>query len=202
MTATLRKYSFTIFISKLFFIRRNRKEATCEQPGAKKPVCGLIDKQKKLKVQLLNLKKMKHVKKIVLLFFLPALLSLAGCNNDADGPLNLESMTEQEIQALFVGKWQEIERIDPLNPDRIISARRDTTIVFSLDGTFQGNIIDMYTYYSLDKEYLRVGYISGTSEHRFLYSFTGKNKLTLDLDSGNIPYILPSPTIFSYKKIK
>jgi hypothetical protein len=113
-------------------------------------------------------------------------------------------MTEQEIQALFVGEWQEIERFDPQYPDRIISARPDTTIVFSPDRTFQGSIIDMYTYYSLDKEYLRVGYryISGTSEHRFLYSFTGKNKLTLDLDSGDIPYILPSPTIFNYKKIK
>jgi hypothetical protein len=141
---------------------------------------------------------MKNYKKIFFLFFLPALLGLAGCNND-DDLLNLEGMTVQEIQALFVGEWKEIERIDPLHPDRIVSAR-DTTIAFFPDGIFQGNIIDMYTYYSLDKEYLRVGYISDTSEHRFLYSFIGKNKLTLDLDSGMIPYVLPSPTIFSYKK--
>jgi hypothetical protein len=47
-------------------------------------------------------------KKILLLFFLPALLSLVGCNND-DVP-DLNGMTEQEIQALFVGEWKEIER--------------------------------------------------------------------------------------------
>ncbi|MDR1181639.1 MAG: hypothetical protein LBL13_06655 [Bacteroidales bacterium] len=146
---------------------------------------------------------MKHVKKILLLFFLPALLSLGGCNND-DDPIDLESMTEQEIQALFVGKWQEIERIDPLNPDRIISARRDTTIVFSPDGVFQGDlIVYRHDYYSLDRKYLRLGNAGDIFYHRFLYSFTGKNKLTLDLDSGNTLYVYPPPpTIFSYKKIK
>jgi hypothetical protein len=143
---------------------------------------------------------MKKYKKILFLFFLPALLSLAGCNKDADGPLNLEGMTEQEIQALFVGEWQEIERIDPQHPDIIVAARRDTTIVFFPDGTFQGSIIELNTHYIVDKEYLYTE--SARGNHRFLYSFTGKNKLTLDMDSGAIPENIPSPTIFSYKKIK
>jgi hypothetical protein len=145
---------------------------------------------------------MKHVKKILLLFFLPALLSMAGCNNDADGPLNLEGMTEQEIQALFVGKWQEIDRIDRDYPDLIIGAEPDVTIIFSPDGTFQGTILHKYTHYSLDGEHLRTDGVSEGAHHRFLYSFTGKNKLTLDVDSGDINYSIPTAKIFVYKKIK
>jgi hypothetical protein len=146
---------------------------------------------------------MYHFKKTLFLLFLPALLGLAGCSND-DDPIDLESMTVQEIQALFVGKWKETERFDPSYPDRIISARPDTVIVFSPDGIFQGDLIS-YRYaarYSLDRKYLRMERRNGSCSHRFLYSFMGKNKLTLDLDSGDIPYILPSPTIFSYKRIK
>jgi hypothetical protein len=142
---------------------------------------------------------MKNYKKIIFIFFLPALLGLAGCNND-DDLLNLEGMTVQEIQALFVGEWKEIERIDPLHPDRIVSAR-DTTIVFSPDGTFQGSIIELNTHYTVDKEYLYTESVYH-GNYRFLYSFTKKNKLTLDMVSGAIPENIPSPTIFSYKKIK
>jgi hypothetical protein len=146
---------------------------------------------------------MKHVKKTLFLFFLPALLNLAGCSND-DNLLNLGGMTEQEIQALFVGEWQEIELIDPLNPDRIISARPDTTVVFSPDGVFQGDLITYrHDHYSLDRKYLRLGNVGEFFYQRFLYSFTGKNKLTLDLDSGNTLYVNPPPpSIVSYKRIK
>jgi hypothetical protein len=146
---------------------------------------------------------MKHVKKILLLFFLPTLLSLGGCNSDADGPLNLEGMTEQEIQALFVGEWKEIERFDPQYPD-IIVGPYDATIIFFPDGTFQGDlvIIEEYIHYSLDKEYLRMECTSGKSNHRYLYSFIGKNKLTLDMDSGASLFIHPFPSTFIYKRIK
>jgi hypothetical protein len=140
---------------------------------------------------------MKHVKKILLLFFLPTLLSLGGCNSD-DVP-NLENMTEQEIQSLFVDEWQEIERIDPQNPDWPISAR-GTTIIFFPDKTFQGIIISAYTHYSFDRQYLRMkGADSTFDNRRYLYSFV-KNKLTLKIDSGNIPYSFVYPRIFTYKK--
>jgi hypothetical protein len=140
-----------------------------------------------------------YFKKTLFLFFLPAFLGLAGCGND-DLP-DLEGMTVQEIQGLFVGEWKETERIDPLNLDSPIRPEvRDTTIVFFPDGTFQGSIIELNTYYTIDKEYLYTGGVHGN--YRFLYSFMGKNKLILDMDSGAIPENIPSPTIFSYIKIK
>ncbi|MDR1181638.1 MAG: hypothetical protein LBL13_06650, partial [Bacteroidales bacterium] len=95
---------------------------------------------------------MKHVKKILLLF-LPALLSLGGCNDD-DTLLDLEGMDEQDIQTLFVSEWKEIERIDPLHPDVVVGAR-DTTIIFFPNGTFQGSVILLDIRYTFDKEYLR-----------------------------------------------
>jgi hypothetical protein len=112
-------------------------------------------------------------------------------------------MTEQEIQALFVGEWQEIDAIDPRNPDFPIKPSiRDTTIVYFPDGTIQGIIIDGYTYYSLDREYLRTGNATGKYNHRLLYSFTGKNKLTLEVDSGMIPFSMMYPLIYVYKRTK
>jgi hypothetical protein len=138
------------------------------------------------------------------LFILFTLLAIPpGC----DDTLNLEGMTEQQIQALFVGEWQETDRIDLQHPDRIVGAR-DTTIVFFPDGRFQGIIVEgLYdeNYYSIEGKYLRTridattNYQSLIGYHLYLYSFT-KNTLTLDLDSGAIP--LPSPTRFIYKRIK
>ncbi|MDR1222801.1 MAG: hypothetical protein LBL07_07995 [Tannerella sp.] len=142
-----------------------------------------------------------YFKKTLFLFFFPAFLGLAGCGGD--DLLDLEGMTVQEIQGLFVGEWKETERIDPGHPDIPISAS-DITIVFSSDGTFQGRIIgyEEGTKFSLDRKYLRTENATGEYKDRYLYSFTGKNKLTLDRDSGISLFILPFPTVFVYKRIK
>jgi hypothetical protein len=125
------------------------------------------------------------------------LLAAAGCKDDSDAEI-------QKYQQPFLGEWQEIERIDPLHPDRIVGAR-DTTIVFYPDGRFQGVIIDsrvpLSQHYSINGDTLR---LTAANESTWIYVFNysiAGNKLTLDLVYGAIP-MAPSPTIFIYKKIK
>jgi hypothetical protein len=154
---------------------------------------------------------MKHFKKTLFLFFLPALLSLAGCNNDDDGPLNLEGMTEQEIQTLFVGEWKEIERGNDNYPERSFSPHDYTFKLFS-DGTgfFTGdnygggplavtNETNNYNY-RIDSEYIYFTYGSKSSIYR--YTFHSSNKLRLDYVSGPVSLEFPGILFYIYKRIK
>jgi hypothetical protein len=165
---------------------------------------------------------MKHVKKTLFIFFLPALLSLggcsnddpiylespAGCNNDADGPLNLEGMTEQEIQALFVGKWQEIERGNNEDyPERSFSPQDytfeflpDSSVSYANEGFFPLPDSGEHTC-QVDREFLHFYYENRNHSITFRYTFYTHDKFRMDFANG-FQVEIPGPKFYIYKRIK
>jgi hypothetical protein len=141
---------------------------------------------------------MKNYRKILFLFFLPALLSLAGCNSD-DVP-NLENMTEQEIQALFVGEWQEIERGNNLFPELPTDGH---TIEFLTNGVCLSSLNDERRHYSLDSEFLYLNGEKAPDGHTYRHTFIGsRNKLRLDYVHGFITLSGGTPSFHIYKRVK
>jgi hypothetical protein len=110
---------------------------------------------------------------------------------------------EREEDATLVGEWQEVDSYNPdfnLNVDMNVMVERDT-IVFYPDGRFQGSIILDYAYYSIiDGGRLSLEDENRNRIHLYSYSIQG-NKLTLDTDSGMVPYSMGFPTVYIYKKI-
>jgi hypothetical protein len=140
---------------------------------------------------------MKNYKKIIFLFFLPALLGLAGCGDDVP---NLKNMTEQEIQALFVGEWQEIASGNNTYPELGTDGH---TIEFLADGTYLNPLNDVRRHYSLDSEFLYLDGGKAPDGHTYRHTFIGsRNKLRLDYVAGNIEESLGTPTFRIYKRIK
>ena len=152
---------------------------------------------------------MTHFKKtsIFLLLVLTLLAIPAGC----DDTLNLEGMTEQEIQALFVGEWEEIARGNSLFPE--LGSSGDV-IEFRSDGTVHGTLpggdlyaipggSDQVSIYRVDAWLL---YINGGEEtsggHIFRHKFTGKNKFRLDHVHGLRNQSGATPDFLIYKRIK
>jgi hypothetical protein len=141
---------------------------------------------------------MKNYKKILFIFFLPALLSLAGCNKD-DVP-NLKNMTEQEIQALFVGEWEEIERG---NDEYSELATNGHIIEFLADGSYLTSLSDVRRHYLLDSEFLYLDGGKAPDGHTYRHTFIGnRNKLQLDYVAGNKTAMGGAPTFRIYKRIK
>jgi hypothetical protein len=144
-------------------------------------------------------KKMKHVKKTLLLFFLPTLLSLAGCNND-DVP-NLNGMTEQEIQALFVGEWQEIERGNDTHTELATDGHTIEFLPDSIYLTSWNN--DLRMRYSLDSEFLYLNSGKMPDGHTYRHTFIGsRDKLRLDHVDGLTTDLGGAPSFYIYKRIK
>jgi hypothetical protein len=150
---------------------------------------------------------MKHFKKILLLFFLPALLSLAGCNNDADGSLNLGGMTEQEIQALFVGEWKEIERGNDDYPERSFSPLDytfeflpDSSVSYKNEESFPLPDSGEHTC-QVDREFLHFYYKKGNHSIIFRYTFYTHDKFRMDFVDG-FQAMIPGPKFYIYKRIK
>jgi hypothetical protein len=140
---------------------------------------------------------MKNYKKIIFLFFLPALLGLAGCGDDVP---DLKNMTEQEIQALFVGEWQEIARGNDLFPEL---GTDEHTIEFLTNGIYLTSLNDVRRHYSLDSEFLYLDSGKDPDGHTYRHTFIGnRNKLRLDYVNGVITLSGNTPLFRIYKRIK
>jgi hypothetical protein len=149
---------------------------------------------------------MKNYKKILILLFIPALLSLAGCNKKDDVPdfnddvPDLRNMTEQEIQALFVGEWQEIARGNNQFPELGTDGH---TIEFLTNGIYLTSLNDERIHYSLDSEFLYLN--GGKTPDGYIYRHTfigNRNKFRLDYVYGLIEDSGGAPKFHIYKRIK
>ncbi|MDR1222800.1 MAG: hypothetical protein LBL07_07990 [Tannerella sp.] len=138
-----------------------------------------------------------YFKKTLFLFFLPAFLGLAGCGGDDP---NLENMSEQEIQALFLGEWEETERG---NEEYSVLATDGHTIEFSADGIYLNSLSDVWRRYSLDSEFLYLDGGKAPDGHTYRHTFVGsRNKLRLDYVAGNRTAMKGTPTFRIYKRVK
>jgi hypothetical protein len=148
---------------------------------------------------------MKNYRKILLLLlFLPALLGMAGYSkgydNDDNDPIDLEGMTVQEIQALFTGKWQEIDRGSNLFPELPTDGH---IIEFLADGIFLTSLSDVRRHYSLDSKFLYLDGGKAPDGHTYRHTFIGSRyKLRLDYVDGAIEESGGTPLFQIYKRIK
>jgi hypothetical protein len=162
------------------------------------------------------MKKIPSMKQSKLLFFilLPLLLAAAGCNDGEsddlpDVPVDLGGMTEQEIQAVLVGKWEEIDHGNDDYPE--FGYPGDSMLEFSSDSTGLGegtagplaltNDNNRYNY-RIDSACIYFTYDGREDYSVYRYAFLSSNKLRLDYVQGPISLQSPAILFYTYKRIK